>query len=205
MTTIQIKVQNCLNLIFVSPILLYRLLRFGYTYRRIWLGEGEWTILDQKDYCRLCNLKWHVGGNGNNYYAIRDVKKGNYRIKIISLHREIMNAPAGLLVDHRNNNTLDNRKENLRLATHSQNQFNKRKTTKETASRFIGVYLEKESSRWFGRIGVNGKRKWLGYSDNEIEAAKTYDRAAIKYHGEFAHLNFPREDYNVEIRATNDL
>jgi intein-encoded DNA endonuclease-like protein len=104
-----------------------------------------------------------------------------------------MNAPPGLLVDHRNNISLDNRRDNLRLATHSQNNCNRPKR-KNTSSRFIGVFL-RDRNKWAAQIRYKGGRIWLGLFDNEIDAAKAYDAAAIKYHGEFARLNFPREDY----------
>jgi hypothetical protein len=109
-----------------------------------------------------------------------------------------MNAPPGLLVDHRNNISLDNRRDNLRLATRSQNNCNKLKS-KNTSSRFIGVHFLKNINKWAAQIEHQGKKIWLGCFDNEIDAARAYDRAAIKYHGEFARLNFPREDYINEI------
>ena len=102
-----------------------------------------------------------------------------------------MNAPKGLLVDHENGDTLDNRRANLRLATHYQNTCNRRKIKSKTSSRFIGLYFEKRSSRWVTAIKNHGKKIYLGRFKSEIDAAHAYDEAAKKYHGEFAHLNFP--------------
>jgi hypothetical protein len=103
-----------------------------------------------------------------------------------------MDAPKGLLVDHRNLNGLDNRRSNLRLATHGENNQNKRKR-KGASSRYIGVSFEKRIKKWSARIMYKGKAIWLGNFKNEIDAALAYDKAARKYYGEFARLNFPEE------------
>ncbi|MGA2679201.1 MAG: HNH endonuclease [Sedimentisphaerales bacterium] len=190
MTTIQIKLQNCLDLIFASPILLYRLFRFGYTYRRIYLGEDKWTLLDVKDYYRLLIFKWIIYGNGTNLYAVRHQLIEPNKTKTVYMHREIMNPPAGLVVDHRNCDGLDNRKDNLRFATHAQNTRNRRKK-KNGSSQFLGVYFNKEKSTWDSQLRHNEKRIWVGRFKTEIDAARAYDAAARKYHGEFARLNFP--------------
>jgi hypothetical protein len=189
---ITITIPVWLDFLFTRSLLAYRLLRYGYTYRRIYLGEDEWTILDQKDYYRFGNLKWHIKGNGKKYYVVSSVKNGPGRTKLLSLHREITNAPKGLVVDHRNGDTLDNRRANLRLATQSQNMQNVPKK-KNTSSRFIGVYFIKSDGKWGAQIRGKGKDKWLGRFNNEIDAARAYDIAARKYYGEFARLNFPDE------------
>ncbi|MGA2323997.1 MAG: HNH endonuclease [Sedimentisphaerales bacterium] len=188
-----------LDFIFTCPLLAYRLLRYGYTYRRIYLGEDEWTILDQQDYYRFGNLKWTISGNGKKFYATRFLKIAPGKTKTLSLHRAIMNAPKGLVVDHINGESLDNRRANLRLATQSQNSCNKRKR-KNTSSQFRGVSFYKPQGVWNAYINVAGKRIQLGYFDSEIEAAKAYDAAARKYHGEFARLNFPEEVESVQGR-----
>jgi hypothetical protein len=113
------------------------------------------------------------------------------RIKTMYLHREIMQAPKGLLVDHKNNDGLDNRRANLRLATHSQNGCN-RPRKKNGSSRFKGVIFLKDRKRWSARLKKNGKHIFLGNFKNEIDAARVYDEAAKQYHGEFACLNFPK-------------
>ncbi len=137
-------------------------------------------------------------------YAIRFVDTLKKGAVMVSMHREIMNHPKGSLVDHRNTDPLDNRRSNLRLATHSQNMSNRKKMKIKTSSQYIGVSFEKSRGLWVTTIRNNNKSIWLGRFDSEIEAARAYDAAAIKYHGEFARLNFPREDYNVEIQTTID-
>jgi len=60
-----------------------------------------------------------------------------------------------------------------------------------TYSKYKGVHWHKLHKKWAARITFERKQIHLGYFLSEIEAAKAYDRAAIKYHGEFAYLNFP--------------
>jgi len=188
-----IWIPKWLDKICAWPVIACRKHKYGYSFRKIYLTEGEWTILDTEDYYRFNNFKWFVSGKKRKFYAIRSVKIGPDEIKTVRLHREIMKPPRGLLVDHRNNNTLDNRKANLRLATHLQNACNRRKTKSKTSSRFRGVHLMKRSGRWGAHIMYRRKSMWLGSFTNEIDAAKAYDEAAKKYHGEFAKLNFSEE------------
>jgi hypothetical protein len=190
MTTIQLKIPILIDLIFVWPVLLFRLLKFGYTYRRIPLGENRFTLVDPRDFYWLNKYHWTIDGNGENIYATRNIMTANGKRTIMRMHREIMNAPAGTLVDHKNNKGFDNRRANLRLATHAQNMHNRGKFHLNTTSQFVGVHLDKRAYNWKVQIRHQGKTIFLGRYDSEIEAARAYDRAARKYHGEFARLNF---------------
>jgi len=185
-----IKVPEWLDRIFTWPVMWYRRRKYGYSFRRIYLGEGEWTILDEKDYYRLCDFKWVISGNGRKFYAARHVKKGPGRTKVEYLHRVIMQPARGFVVDHRDRNPFDNRRDNLRLATYSQNSCNRPKRT-NVSSRFLGVTLDRRCGRWEAQIYYRRKRIRLGRFDNESDAARAYDEAAKKYHEEFAQLNFP--------------
>jgi hypothetical protein len=187
-----IKIPVWLDFLFTFPLLTYRLLRFGYPFRRICLGDGEFTILDPKDYYLYNCFKWSAcGRDDDSLYAARILRKTEFgRIKYMYLHREIMNPPKGLLVDHRNGNSLDNRKANLRIATRSQNCMNSRRNKSKTSSQYVGVSFDKEYELWRAYIRYQEKRIHLGRFGSEIEAARAYDAAAKKYFGEFAHLNF---------------
>jgi len=182
-----------LDLIFVWPVLLYRFCKFGYTFRRIYLGEGYWTILEQEDYYRLRNFKWIVHGTGHNLYAVRYKFVGPNRTWKFSMHREIMKPKDRRFVDHRNCDSLDNRRSNLRFATPAENIHNRRKR-KNTTSQYLGVHFCKTESNWHCKITRRGKGIRIGRFRSEIEAAKAYDKAAKKYYGKFARLNFPPQD-----------
>jgi hypothetical protein len=174
--------------------MLYRQWKYGYTFRKIYLGEGEWTILEPRDYYRLRHFKWFLFGNKSNFYAVRSIKVGTGKTKMAYLHRDILMPSEGLVVDHKNGDSLDNRRANLRLATRSQNSCNSRRDKSKASSRFRGVIFEKHSGLWLARIKCHGKQIGLGRFTNEIDAANAYDEAAKKYHGDFARLNFPEEN-----------
>lgn len=115
----------------------------------------------------------------------------------VFLHRLIANTPDGLDTDHANNNSLDNRRSNLRPATRSENNSNREKQAthagKPTTSRFKGVHWDREKRKWRAAIRVGGRQIRLGRFDDEIEAARAYDRALVAQWPEHARVNFPDE------------
>jgi hypothetical protein len=189
--SITITVPDRLGRLFIALLLLYRRARYGYAFRRIPLTQGKYAIVDPEDFERLNKHKWHAVKSGSTFYAIRCVGPAK-RTTYIRMHREILHPPDHLVVDHINHNGLDNRKANIRPATRAQNNFNRLIAKgKNSSSKYKGVSWKKDRKKWRARIHVNGRYKFLGYFKEEKQAAKAYDEAAKKYHGEFASLNFP--------------
>jgi hypothetical protein len=185
-----IWIPGWLDRLCACPVMLYRRRKYGYPFRKIRLTEGKLTIVDPDDYYRLSDFDWLTCGRDDNLYAARVIRSQTGRLKTILMHRELLNAPDNFLVDHRNTSSLDNRRSNLRLATPSQNSCNCRRDKSNTYSRFRGVSFSKRKKKWFSTIRNQGRKLWLGYFDNDLDAAKAYDEAARKYHGDFARLNF---------------
>ena len=160
-------------------------------YRFIRLTRGKFAIVDAEDYGRLSRHKWHACGRKGCCYACR-----SHNGKTIEMHREILDAPAGMVCDHRNHNRLDNRRRNLRICTPSQNCQNRRPQPGGT-SRYKGVYWNRDARKWLARIQHRGRLIHIGCYDYEADAAIAYDDMAIELFGEFACLNF---QYRPEIR-----
>ena len=106
------------------------------------------------------------------------------------MHRIILNTPKGMWSDHINHNTLDNRRKNLRIATGSQNQWNKRKAS--GSSKYKGVSWHKGNNKWASQLLAKEKPRYHKEFNSEIDAALAYDVMARKYFGAFACLNFPK-------------
>lgn len=163
--------------------------------RLIPLTQGKVAIVDAADYEWLSQWKWCAWkpGKADSVYAARKEYLPGGKQRTIYMHRLIMGEPVGLEVDHRNwRNKLDNRRGNLRCATHAQNVCNKGLRADNTSG-FVGVSFDKQSKRWLAKANINRKQTFLGYFDSPEFAARARDAAVIESHGEFAFVNLPKE------------
>lgn len=163
--------------------------------KEIKLTQNQVTLVDDEDYVWLCKNTWYAHKYPHSYYAERHGrKKVDKHNRILKMHKEIWifhnsTIPTGYTIDHINNNGLDNQKENLRLATYQQNSFNRR-ANKNSSSKYKGISYYKNTNKWRAQIKHNGKLIHLGLFDNEIDAAKVYDKEALKLYKEYAKFNF---------------
>ena len=132
--------------------------------------RGKYTALvSSKDFVRLNKFVWSRTYEG---YAKRVGEE-----KLIYMHWDVIGKPPkGMCVDHINNNKLDNRRENLRFVTPSQNNWNKNKL-KNNKSGFIGVSWHKSSKKWQAQIRANRRHFYLGTFENPEDASKAYNIA----------------------------
>lgn len=150
------------------------------------LTQGKYAIVDDNLYDWLNQWKWNASFLHNDYYAMRQEMVDGKR-KTIYMARLILDAKEGELVDHINRITLDNRKDNLRIVTHRENNRNSR--PKGGTSKYKGVHFEKFTGKWRASITVNRKEYKLGRFKSEVEAAKAYNEAAYIHYGCYAYLN----------------
>lgn len=156
------------------------------------------ALVDDDDYVYLSQFNWHAA-KSDLFYAVTTSLGGHIR-----MHRLILGLKPfdRKMVDHRDRNGLNNQRSNIRICSNAENQKNKQPSG---TSKYLGVcwhttkrtYFRKKtndwvtyiSSSWKSSIKAGDKYKHLGRFENEIDAAKAYNEAAIKYHGEFANLN----------------
>jgi hypothetical protein len=168
----------------------------GVDMKTIKLTQEKSTIVDDEDFERLSQMKWHALYNKNNesFYAHHSVYRKGKSPTVVRMHRYVLgNIDSRLKVDHKNGNTLDNRKENLRICNTVENGRNRTKKNKLNTSGYRGVSKVKNSTLkiWVAKLFINGKSKHVGSFETAEEAAKAFDKAAIENYGEFCgKLNF---------------
>ena len=157
--------------------------------KMIWLTQGQFTLVDDKDYEKLSKHKWYAIKKNNAFYAVRNIVKDNNKRTMLLLHREILNiTDRDIITDHIDHNGLNNKQSNLRKATWSENNANRR-PTENSSSKYLGVGFVKKSKKWICQIQKDKKLIYIGTFDNENDAAMAYNKKAIELHGEFANTN----------------
>lgn len=159
----------------------------------ILLSKGRVALIDLEDEALVKTHSWYARmDRWGHWYAYGAVVEDGRR-KEIAMHRFIVGAEKGTVVDHRNLDGLDNRRCNLRICTNKQNVRNARPYTGKKTSKFKGVSLMKSKRRFRAQIMCSGVKINLGNFADEKKAALAYDEAARKLFGEFARCNFPKE------------
>lgn len=162
--------------------------------KTISLTQGFVALVDDADFERLAAFKWRalVDRRRNKVYAVRKTHGPHRSRKSLYMHREILGATDPLVkVDHRNGDSLDNRKANLRKCVNGENNANSVKRRDGLSSQYKGVCWHQRDKRFQASIRVRGRTIYLGTFSDEVQAAQAYDVAARTFFGEFAQCNFP--------------
>jgi hypothetical protein len=164
--------------------------------REIPLTQGRVAVIDEEDYGRVSLYSWHF--HPANRTNTKNYARARIDGKMVLLHRFILGVPPDKVTDHRNRDGLDCRRQNIRVCTRSENACNTtaRRTNK---TGFKGVHVMKDG-RFVAMLRIkdpsapSGKRHCYGGTFDDPESgARAYDALAVRYHGEFAVLNFPNE------------
>lgn len=163
--------------------------------KKVFLIGGDYALVDDEDFDLVSQCRWTKAKypRSENYLALQSSGWVRGRRAGWKMHRLILDAQPGQIVDHRNRNGLDNRRENLRFVTMAQNNYNRVMANK---TGFKGVYRNLDNSIYQYRVIVcaNKQQYYLGRFKTAIEAAQAYDREALRLQGEFATLNFPNKE-----------
>lgn len=154
------------------------------SFREIILTQGKVALVDTIDYDFLSKWKWCLHGK----YAVRNARLSNGNMKTLQMHRLILLPREDEYADHINQDTLDNRRVNLRPCSTAENQRNRDKP-KNNTSGYKGVYWHQTNQKWAAKIVVDYKKIHLGSYEDKRDAALAYNDAALRYYGEFAYLN----------------
>lgn len=149
------------------------------------LTQGQFAVVDDADFDWLSQWKWYAQRRQSDG---RYIARGTVNGKHVQMHRLILGAAPTEQVDHKDQDTLNNQRVNLRICTTTQNNHN-RGNIKKSKSPYKGVAFSPGGA--CAGIRKNGRRVHLGYFATELDAARAYDYAAYNQHGEFARLNFP--------------
>jgi hypothetical protein len=161
------------------------------------LTRRKFALVDNEDFDKVNKYYWNAKKDKKKYYACRAIYlgkiDGKYKGTTENMHRFILGITnSKISIDHKNGNTLDNRRENLRIASTAQNASNLNELNCNNTNGFRGVTIGPHKNRLMWRARIGRKRIHLGYFSTPEEAAKAFDKAAKEMYGEFCgKLNFP--------------
>jgi len=148
-------------------------------------------FIDAADWERVRGHRWYAVKDHHTFYAVTNIRKADGRKTIVRMHRLLLPDANTEEIDHEDHDGLNNRRKNIRAATRSQNNANRKLVKqKPTSSKYRGVSWNRQRNKWCAGIKVNGKNMNLGGFTSEVDAARAYDVAAVQYFGQFARLNF---------------
>lgn len=145
-------------------------------------------MVDDEDFEWLSQFKWHAhfSPDTGKFYAQRTVRLAGNKFKVVKMHQVVLGVPHGTLVDHRNLDSLDNQRHNLRACTYAENTANSG-PQRNNKSGVSGVSLHKASGKYQAYINVNYKRIYLGLFVTKEGAVQARREAETFYHREFAY------------------
>lgn len=165
--------------------------------KKIPLTQGKFALVDDENYDWLMQYKWCAQKRRNTFYAATTIKLGKNQWTSLRMHQLIINQKLNKNeeIHHINGNGLDNCAHNLEILTRSHHRAMDKKQI-NTTSKYKGVCFNKRNNKWKSEITVNLKKINIGTFISEIDAARAYDKFAIKYFQQYARLNFPDFDYS---------
>jgi hypothetical protein len=156
------------------------------------LTQGKWATVDEEDAPFLAQYRWctTMCGSGHVYAATTFWNPATKKARMVYMHRLLLDAAQGVQVDHENNNGLDNRRSNIRVATRSQNMGNQSPGSRNTSG-YKGASFNRHYGKWLAQINCDKKHYFLGWHRDAESAARAYDAKARELFGPFARTNFP--------------
>jgi hypothetical protein len=148
--------------------------------KKVPVGKNDFAIVDDDDLELVSKYAWQAAASGSGVGLV-------YAVTRLRMHRLIIQAPSGMMVDHINGDTLDNRRSNLRLCTNAENQQNT--ASRKGSSRFKGVSFNARRKKWYGTFLHMGKFVYCGAWDDEEQCARAVDKKRREVCGDFASLN----------------